>query len=83
MKLRINDHIHEGTALEIVEQLYELLQDSAEFPDIESYIWQMHANFVRSTGIDFDLPEGDLEEQACALLSAFAKAGALEVLDLD
>ena len=81
MKIRIDERTYEGTGAEIMDQLRLETFDPTEFPDTESYIWQLRSNFIRSTDLDCDLPEGNVERQAGAMLAQLAKVGALEVLE--
>ena len=81
MKVLIDGSIHEGSGTEIMEQLRQLTFDPNEYPDTESYIWQLRSNFMRSTGMDCDLPESGTERMALAMIAQLAKVGALEVLD--
>lgn len=81
MKVKIEETIHEGSGTEIMEQLRLQTFDPNEYPDAASYIWQLRANFMRTTGMDCDLPDGDTERQALAMIAQLAKVGALEVLD--
>ena len=81
MKVLIDGVIHEGSGTEIMEQLRQLTFTPNEFPDTESYIWQLRSNFMRSTGMDCDLPESGTERMALAMIAQLAKAGALEVLE--
>ena len=81
MKVLIDGSVHEGSGAEIMEQLRQLTFDPDEYPDTESYIWQLRSNFMRSTGMDCDLPESGTERMALAMISQLAKVGALEVLD--
>lgn len=81
MKVSIDGTIHEGSGTEIMEQLRQLTFDPDEYPDTESYIWQLRANFMQSTGMDCDLPETDTERMALAMIAQLAKVGALEVLE--
>ena len=81
MKVLIDGSIHEGSGTEIMEQLRQLTFDPDEYPDTESYIWQLRSNFMRSTGMDCDLPESGTERMALAMIAQLAKVGALEVLD--
>ena len=81
MKIRIDDTIYEGTGAEILEQLRLAAFDPTEFPDTESYLWQLRSNFIRMTDRDCVLPEHGLEEQARVLFGELAKIGALEVLE--
>lgn len=81
MKLRIDEKIYEGSGVEILEQLRLASFDPTEFPDAESYLWQLRSNFMRATDLDCPLPNGSLERQARAMFALLAKAGALEVLE--
>lgn len=81
MKLRIDEKIYEGSGVEILEQLRLASFDPTEFPDAESYLWQLRSNFMRATSMDCPLPNGSLERQARAMFALLAKAGALEVLE--
>ena len=81
MIIRIEDTVYEGTGTEIMDQLRKAAFDPAEFPDTESYIWQLRSNFIRMTDRDCVLPKHGLEEQARVLFGELAKIGALEVLE--
>ena len=81
MKIRIDERIYEGTGTEIMEQLRQETFDPTEYPDIESYIWQLRSNFMRATDLECDLPETGVERQARAMIDRLAKVGSLEVLD--
>ena len=81
MKVLIDGSIHEGSGTEIMEQLRQLTFDPDEYPDTESYIWQLRSNFMRSTGLDCVLPESGTERMALAMIAQLAKVGALEVLE--
>ena len=48
MKIQIEDTVYEGTAAGIMEQLRDLSFDPTEFPDIESYIWFLQSNVIRT-----------------------------------
>ncbi len=81
MKICIDDRTYEGTGAEIMEQLRQQTFDPAEYPDTESYIWQLRSNFIRATGLDCELPESDVERQAQIMFAHLAKAGALTMLE--
>ena len=68
MKIQIEDTVYEGTAAGIMEQLRDLSFDPTEFPDVETYIWFVQNNAIRTTGMDCPLPDGDAETQAAAAL---------------
>lgn len=58
MKIRMEEDILSGTGAEIMDHLRARVFDPTEFPDTESYIWFLRNNVVRTTGLDFPLPEG-------------------------
>ena len=77
MKIHIEDTVYEGTAAGIMEQLRDLSFDPTEFPDVETYIWFVQNNVIRTTGMDCPLPDGDAETLAAALLRQLVRLGAL------
>ncbi len=81
MKIRIDEKTYEGTGEEILDQLRLQSFDPTEFPDAESYLWQLRSNFMRATDLDCVLPDSGLERQARAMFAQLAKVGALEVLE--
>ena len=81
MKIYIDERTYEGTGEEIMEQLRQQTFDPTEYPDTESYIYQLRSNFIRATDLECDLPESGVEEQARAMFARLAKAGALEILE--
>ena len=81
MKIRMEEDILSGTGMEIMDQLRARVFDPTEFPDTESYIWFLRNNVVRTTGLDFPLPEGDVEQQARTVFAQLAKVGALTILE--
>ncbi len=81
MKLRIEENEYEGTGTEIMDRLRLAAFDPTEYPDTESYIWQLRANYIRMTDRDCTLPERGVEEQARAMFAALAGIGALEILE--
>lgn len=81
MKILIEETIYEGSGTEIMDQLRGQVFDPTEFPDTESYIWYLWGNYVRMTGLDFDLPQSDTETQARAILYQLAKIGGLALLE--
>jgi len=81
MRLRIEEIEYEGSGMEIMDRLRLATFDSAEYPDTESYIRQLRANYIRMTDRDCVLPTGSVEEQARAMFAALAGIGALEILE--
>lgn len=82
MKIQIEETVYEGTATEIMGRLRNQTFDPTEFPDIESYIWFLQSNVIRTTGMDCPLPDGDAETQAAALLRHLDRFGALTMLEV-
>ena len=80
MKIRIDDRVYEGTGEAIMDQLRLSAFDPTEHPDTQSYLQQLRANFIRTTGLDCPLPDGSVERQAQAMIEKLAKYGALEVI---
>ena len=81
MKIQIEETVYEGTATEIMGRLRDQTIDSTEFPDIESYIWFLQSNVIRTTGMDCPLPEGNTEVQAQAMFRHLDKIGGLHLLE--
>ena len=82
MKIQIEETVYEGTAVEIMESLRNQTFDPTEFPDVESYIWFLQSNVIRTTGMDCPLPDGDAETQAQAMLHHLDRIGALKLLEV-
>ena len=83
MKIRIDDTIYEGTAVEILDRLRGRFDEGNDYPDTESYIRQLRRNFISSAKEDCDLPKGGLEDRARTVLFRFADVGSLEILPDD
>ncbi len=81
IKICIDERNHEGSAVEIMEQLRQQTFDPTGYPDTESYIFQLRNNFIRATDLDCPLPESGVEGQALAMFAHLAKAGALTILE--
>lgn len=81
MKICIDERTYEGSGEEIMEQLRLQTFDPTEYPDTESYIFQLRSNFIRATDLECNLPESDVEKQARAMFAHLARAGALEILE--
>ncbi len=80
MKVCIEGITYEGTGEAIMDQLRLSAFDPTEHPDAQSYLQQLRANFIRTTGLDCPLPDGSVERQAQAMIEKLAKYGALEVI---
>ena len=81
MKIQIEETVYEGTATEIMDRLRNQTFDPTEFPDIESYIWFLQSNVIRTTGMDCPLPDGDTETQARTTFCHLDKIGGLTLLE--
>ena len=66
---------------DLMEQLRQQTFDPTEYPDTESYIFQLRSNFIRATDLDCPLPESGVEGEALAMFAHLAKAGALVILE--
>ena len=75
MKIRIEETIYEGTGAEILDQLRLASFDPLEFPDAESYLWQLQNNFIRMT----DQGTGALLVLVALILVNFAQDGRPQV----
>ena len=64
-----------------MEQLRQQTFDPIEYPDTESYIFQLRSNFIRTTDLDCPLPEAGVERQARTMFAHLARAGALTILE--
>ena len=80
MKVNIDGITYEGSGEGIMDQLRLSAFDPTEHPDAQSYLQQLRANFIRTTGLDCPLPDGSVERQAQAMIDKLAKDGALEVI---
>ena len=80
MKVNIDGITYEGSGEGIMDQLRLSAFDPTEHPDAQSYLQQLRANFIRTTGLDCPLPDGSVERQAQAMIDKLAKYGALEVI---
>lgn len=81
MKIQIEETIYEGTGTEIMDQLRGQMLDPTDCPDTDSYIHFLQNNIIRTTGLDFPLPQGDTERQARTIFGQLAKVGALSILE--
>ena len=81
MKIQIEDTTYAGTGTEIMDQLRDRSFDPTEFPDTDTYIWFLQNNVIRTTGLEFPLPEGDVEQQARFIFDRLSKIGALTILE--
>ena len=81
MKIQIEELTYSGSAAEILEQLRYEAFDPEEFPDTECYLRYVHDNVVRSTGQDFNLPDGSVETRARALIAHLSSLGGLTILE--
>lgn len=81
MKILIDERAYEGSATEIMEQLRQQTFDPSEYPDTESYIYQLRSNFIRATDLDCPLRSSGVEGQARDMFAHLAKAGAMTILE--
>ena len=81
MKIQIEELTYSGSAAEILEQLRSEAFAPEEFPDTEHYLCYVRDNVARSTGCDFDLPDGSTEVRAQALIHHLSSLGGLTILE--
>ena len=81
MKIQIDEDIYSGSAVEIMEQLRQRVFDTGDFPDVETYLWYLHQNYERMTGLRCEVPKGNLELQSRAMFYSLAEIGALQLLE--
>ena len=81
MKIIFEDEIYEGTPSEIIDQFRRESFDVDDFPDSASFLRFMQNNFTRLTDMECDLPNGDLDKRAKAVLERLADIDALEIID--
>jgi len=83
MKIRIEEDVYEGTPSEILERLRDQSFDADEFPDLDGYMRYMQNQFQRLTDASCELPPGNADVRAGALLERLADIDALEILERD
>ncbi len=81
MKISIENHIYEGSAQKIMEDLRDQAFDPDAFPTVDSYILFLQDNFIRMTDRDCPLPEGDTEQRSSAMFRALSNVGCLSILE--
>ena len=81
MKIQIEDTTYTGTGTEIMDQLRDRSFDPTEFPDMDTYIWFLQSNVIRTTEMDCPLPDGSTERRAQAMLKHLERIGALVLLE--
>ncbi len=81
MTLIFEDQIFQGTPSEIIDQFRRDSFKADDFPDTVSFLRFMRNNYVRMTDISFELPDGDLDTKAKAMLEELADIDALEIVE--
>lgn len=81
MRIKIDEEIYTGSAVEIMEQLRKEVWDTTALPDVETYIWYLKQNYERMSGLRCELSKGNLELQARAMFYSLAEIGALQLLE--
>lgn len=81
MKISIENHIYEGSAQKIMEDLRDQAFDPDAFPTADSYILFLRDNFIRMTEQECPLPEGDTEQRALAMFRALSNVGCLTLVE--
>lgn len=81
MKIQIENDILSGTAARSWTSCVGAPLIPQSFQTTESYIWFLQNNVIRTTGLEFPLPEGDVEQQARFIFDRLSKIGALTILE--
>ncbi|WP_409967245.1 hypothetical protein RFF05_11590 [Bengtsoniella intestinalis] len=81
MHIQVDNNHFYGTAVEILGQMRGLQFDPTEYPDDETYLWQLQANYIRFVGKECPIPKGDLETQAAAMFRRLEGIGALRFVE--
>ncbi len=81
MKIIFEDEVFEGTPSEIIDQFRRESFHVEDFPDSVSFLKFMHGNYVRMTDIPLELPDGDMDTRARAMINALAEIDALEIIE--
>ncbi len=81
MHIQVDNNHFYGTAVEILGQMRGMQFDPTEYPDDETYLWQLQANYIRFVGQECPIPKGDLETQAVAMFRRLEGIGALRFVE--
>ena len=68
------------TAAEILDQLREFNFEPDECPDVDTYILWLQARFITMTSRACDLPAGDTERRARAIIDYYVSIGGMRKL---
>ena len=80
MQVIIEDLLYKGTAAEILDQLREFNFEPDECPDVDTYILWLQARFITMTSRACDLPAGDTERRARAIIDYYVSIGGMRKL---
>lgn len=83
MRIRIDEDTYEGSPADIIDDLREQSFHKDDFPNMESFLRHMRNNFTRLTDMPCELPEGNADVRAKAMLERLAEVDALEILESD
>ena len=81
MHIQVDNNHFYGSAVDILGQMRGLQFDPTEYPDDETYLWQLQANYLRFVGKECSLPQKNLEDQAQAMFRKLAEIGALRFVE--
>ena len=80
MQVIIEERLYEGTATEILEKLRQYSFFADECPDVDDYILFLQARFLTLTSRACDLPAGDTECRARAIIDYYVSIGGMRKL---
>lgn len=78
----VEGNCYSGSPTEIAKQLNHLLFDQS-FNSIDAYLLYMQQNYVRVSGKQLTLPNGNTDQKALALFKALAAIGAMQIVEVD
>jgi hypothetical protein len=81
LKILFEDEVFTGTPTEIIDQFRRIAFDADDFPDCDSFLWYMQNNYVRLTELPCDLPDGDTDMRAKAMLEKLDEIDALMIVE--
>jgi hypothetical protein len=81
MTIYVEGNCYSGSPTEIAIQLNHLLFDQS-FNNIEAYLHYMQQNYIRVSGKQLVLPNGNTDCKAFALFKALNAIGAMQIVEV-
>lgn len=83
MKICVYDRTFEGSPMEIVESLRQLLFNITDIPDAEAYIRHIKRTYQMAYNREMILPNVDLDGRIRAMFAILEEAELAEVLEYE